>query len=99
MAAAYACSALSGRVASRRGDQLGLAQLLVGGVQARTQPRHLDALLAERRLKLGVAGVQRADLTQRACQLARGQLLGVAQLGQVRTNAGQLVLHPPHGAS
>ena len=77
----------------RRDQRPGLAQLLLGGVEARAQARRLGTLLADGRLELRVAGVQRAQLLHHARQLPRGHLVGVAKLAHVRVQAGQIVLH------
>ncbi len=62
---------------NRRRDQrprcarcLGLAQVLLGRVQPRAEPRRLGAVLAERRLQFGVPGLQGAQLPDQARQLA-----------------------------
>src|SRR5438067_3906089 len=82
-----------------RGRRLGLAPLLLGGVQARPEPRGVGGVLLQPRVQLGVASVERSEIVERARHLARRQLVRVAQIGDLGAKPVQLVMQLLYGAA
>jgi len=65
-------------------------------VSSRARSRAVSApCSAERRLQFGVPGLQGAQLPDQARQLARGEILEVAKLGDIGSEGSHVVLQPP----